>query len=124
MSTSYLTFRHFLLKKSNRVSPKPIYNIYNPVGIKLLTHLRLGFSHLKEHKFNHNFQDCLNPLCSCSLEVESTAHYFLHCHHYADFRLTLLNNLKSINVNILHLSDNFAVELLLYGDSKYLIGLK
>ena len=31
-------------------------------------------SHLNEHKFRHNFQDCLNPLCSCSLEIEDTVH--------------------------------------------------
>ena len=33
-------------------------------------------SHLSEHKFRHNFADSLNPLCSCSLETESTLHYF------------------------------------------------
>ena len=36
--------------------------------IKYLTRLRLGLSHLNGHKFRHNFQDCLNPLCPCSLE--------------------------------------------------------
>ena len=34
--------------------------------IKLLTRLRLGWSHLNEHKFNHNFDDCVNPFCTCS----------------------------------------------------------
>ena len=53
------------------LSPKPIYNIHNPIGIKFLTRLCLGPSHLREHKFNHNFEDCINPLCSCSLESES-----------------------------------------------------
>ena len=28
-----------------------------------------------EHKFNHNFQDILSPLYSCSLEVESSSHF-------------------------------------------------
>ena len=31
-------------------------------GLKLLTRHRVGFSHLREHKFKHNFQDTLNPL--------------------------------------------------------------
>ena len=39
-------------------NPNHIFNIYNPVGVKYLTRLRIGFSHLKEHKFRHNFQDC------------------------------------------------------------------
>ena len=58
-----------------------------------LTRLRLGLSHLmiiNLNKFRHNFQDCLNPSCPCSLEVESTIHYFLHCQYYNDICKTLL----------------------------------
>ena len=80
---SFLIFRNSLLK-IGRPMQNSIYNIHDPVGIKYLTRLRLGLSHLNEHKFRHNFQDCLNPLCSCSLEVETTNHYFLHCHCYND----------------------------------------
>ena len=39
--------------------------------------LRLGVSHLREHKCKHSFQDTLNPLCSCELNIESTSSYFL-----------------------------------------------
>ena len=60
-------------------------NIFDPIGLKLLTRLRLGCSHLS----HHNFQDCLNPLCSCSLEIEDTVHYLLHCHHFSHYLLTL-----------------------------------
>ena len=35
------------------------------VGIKLLTRLRIGFRHLYKHKFCHNFEHTVNPLCSC-----------------------------------------------------------
>ena len=28
-------------------------NIFDPIGLKFLTHLRLGFSHLNEHRFQH-----------------------------------------------------------------------
>ena len=41
-------------------------NIFDPKGLKLLTRLRLEFSHLNEHRFRHNFEECVNPLCSCS----------------------------------------------------------
>ena len=30
------------------------------MGIRYLTRLRLGLSHFNDHKFRHNFQDCLN----------------------------------------------------------------
>ena len=60
-----------------------IYNIiFDRKVLKFLTRLRLGLSHFHESRFGHNFQDCLNPLCPCSLEIEDTSHYLLHCHHF------------------------------------------
>ena len=113
-----LAFRNSLLK-NGRPTAKPVYNIQNPNGLKLFTRLRVGLSHLNEHKFNHNFQDCINPLCSCSLEVESLSHFFLHCHYFTDIRKTLFHELQLIDGNILNLSDNEKVELLLYGNCKF-----
>ena len=63
-----------------------IYNIFDPKGLTFLTRLRLGLSHLNEHRFWHNFQYFLNPLCSCSLKIEDTSHYLLHCHHFLHHR--------------------------------------
>ena len=45
-------------------------------GLKLLTCLRVGFSHLREHKFKHIIQDTFNQLCPCSLEAENTYHFY------------------------------------------------
>ena len=61
-SELYLTFRKRML---NLIRPKcnETYGIHNPTGLKLLTRLRLGFSRLNGQKFNHNFKDCINPLC-------------------------------------------------------------
>ena len=53
------------------------YNIFDPIGLKLLTSLRLGFSHFNKHRFRHTFQDCMNPEfqeCSGSLEIADTLH--------------------------------------------------
>ena len=66
-----------------------IYNIFDPKGLTFLTHLRLGLSHLNEHRFQQNFQDCLNSLCSCSLEIEDTSHYLLHFHHFSYHKIHL-----------------------------------
>ena len=52
-----------------------IYNIFDSKGLKFLTRLRLGLSHLNAHRFRDNVQDSLNPLCSCSLETEDVSHY-------------------------------------------------
>ena len=116
---SFLIFRNSLLK-IGRPMQNSIYNIHDPVGIKYLTRLRLGLSHLNEHKFRHNFQDYLNLLCSCSLEVETTNHCFLYCHYYNDIRKTLLDTVKEItNICLSDFSDESLVNLLLHGNSIY-----
>ena len=113
-----LSFRNALLK-IGRPNPKPVYNILDSNGLKLLTRLRIGLSHLNEHKFNHNFKECVNPSCSWSLQVESVSHFFLHWHYFTDIRKTLLNELQSVDENISNQSDNEMVELLLYGNNKF-----
>ena len=102
-----------------RPSPNPMHGFHNPLGLRLLTRLRLGLSHLNEHKFNHNFKNCVNPLCTCSLEIESTSHFFLHCDHCNNIRSTLLNELKSLDENILKLPDTTLTNLILYGGSQF-----
>ena len=75
-------------------------------GLKLLTRLRVGFSNLREHKFKHNFQDTLNPLCPCSLEAEDTYHFFMRCQSFSNQRNVLFDDLNSINSEILKMSDS------------------
>ena len=101
------------------VRPKQcnIYNIVDPSGLKLLTRLRVNLSHLREHKFRHNFLNTLNPLCSCSLEIESTTHYLLRCPFYTHLRRTLLDNIIELIGDISNFSDDKLTNLLLYGDS-------
>ena len=65
-STSYNLFRNTVIKFIRPVQRK-IFNIYDSVGVKLLTRLWLGFSHLREHNFRHGFGDILNPPCFCSI---------------------------------------------------------
>ena len=47
-----------------RPSPNSTFNCYNHKELKLLSRLRLGLNHLREHKFKHGFQDSLNLFCS------------------------------------------------------------
>ena len=102
-----------------------IYNIFDPKDLAFLTRLRLGVSHLNEHRFRHNFQDCLNPLCSCSLEIEDTSYYILHCHctyfctHFSHHFVDLMISVKSICDNFDSMPDNVKEDLLVYGDSRF-----
>ena len=113
---STLSFKNALLKLGRPV-PNSWFNIHNPVGLKLLSRLRVALSHLYEHKFKHNFSNCINPICSCSLEVESTTHFFLHCLCFSSIRKTLFSELISICKTFIDLPDSSKVELLLYGIS-------
>ena len=45
-------------------------------SIKLLNVLRVGFSHLREHKFRVNFADTLNPFYAYALETACIEHDF------------------------------------------------
>ena len=40
----------------------------------ILTRLSVDFSHFREHKLKHIFQDTLNLLCPFSLEAEDIYH--------------------------------------------------
>ena len=92
-------------------------NIFNPISLKYLTRFHLELTHLNKRKFKHNFQDCINPLCSCSLEPESNFHFFLRCHNYFTLHAGLINDLNIIDENILKIPS--FVQFLLSGDPKY-----
>ena len=115
-------YRHFFLQDPFafiRPIENSIQNFYGPLGIKLLHRLRLGFYHLREHKFRNTFADTVNPLQSCSLETESTELYFLRCHNYVTFRTTLINELNSINSKFNTLEPIELTRTILYGDKNF-----
>ena len=117
-TSSFNIFRANLIKIIRPI-PNSVFGIFNPLGLKLITRLRLGLSHLNEHRFKHNFNDCINPLCTCSLDIESTVHYFLHCNYYNSARISLLNDLNSVDKTLLSLSDLSLVNILLYGGPQF-----
>ena len=106
-STSFDSFQESILKFI-RPAPNSIFQCHNPKGMKYLTRLRVNISHLPHHKFKHSFQDTINPLCTCSLEAETTIHFILHCPYYENERHILLASIRSIKSSIL-------VKTLLYG---------
>ena len=97
-----------------RPTANSIFRSHNPIGLKLLTRLRLGLSHLREHKFKHSFQDILNPFCNCGKEAETTFHFLLSCSNYSDKRLTPLSKIRNVNPNILE-NTNSQIRFFLYG---------
>ena len=86
-------------------SANSAFHCLNPNDLKLITRLRLGLSHLRFHKFEHGFQDTLNPICNCGT-VETTIYYLFLCPNFSNERLTLFSKLQSIDENILSKDDS------------------
>ena len=101
----------FIRPKANSV-----LNCNSSKGLKFVTRLRLELSHLREHKLKHSFQDSIDPLCSCSLDVESTIHYFLHCPQFTIERHTLLNTISQIVNKLLDSNESNLIQNLLFDD--------
>ena len=66
---------------SNLLDPPPrsFFNCYKHKGIRPMKRLSVGLSHLREHKFNHNFQNCINPLVVVVWISNQLLTFFLHC---------------------------------------------
>ena len=117
-SASYNLSRNTLL---NYISPahRKTFNINDSVAVKLLTRLRLGFSHLHEHTFKHDFRDILNPLCPCSTEATTTAHKFQLCHFYNANKSALMKELNEVISSFSTLNENKFIDLILYDRDKF-----
>ena len=115
---SYHIFKNSLIKF---IRPKgnSFYSIRDNDGIRLLTKIRVTFSDLRDHRFNHNF-NCTSPVCLCGLDDETSVHFLLCCPRYGDLRNEYLGKICTIigsDVTILpydHLCD-----ILMYGSNVY-----
>ena len=59
-------------------------------------------------------------MCSCSIDIETTMHFFLHCANFTIQRQTLFDKIASIYANIFTENEDTIVNTLLFGkpDSK------
>ena len=113
----------FFRAKISRIictTPKQVYGVHNPKRLATLTQLRVGLSELNYHKFRHNFNTTINPLCPINDGVEDTEHFMLHFHSYQLQRNSLHSRVQSVLFSC-DLSSPSTVELvsiLLYGDER------
>ena len=115
--TTLSQFKNELIK-CIRPPERSTFEIDDILGIKLITRIRLGFSHLCEHKHHHNFP--VSPICSCGTEPETTEHFLLCCQCFSRIRSDMLDNaceLAKTDLNLL--SDELLTKLLLYGDHTF-----
>ena len=103
-SESFTLFKKTILQFI-QPSPHRTFNCHNPIGIKLITRLKLGLSHLQDHKFKITFLDCLNPACCCG--------------SYYSFSNLFRGKIRSFNENILSRSNSRNSEVLSFGISYF-----
>lgn len=84
-----------------------------------LTQIRVDFSDLRHHRFNHRFY-CLSLICSCGNEDEPTTHFLLCCPLYQNIRQVYLSKISQIdNSDVSILPSDHLTNLLLYGSKSY-----
>ena len=114
--TRISTFKQATLKFFGP-SANSVFRVSDNNGVVLLNRLRVGFSHLREHKFRHNFADTVDPFCNCrNNSLETTQHFLMHCSDYSNDRHMMFNNLQQLDLNLLPLNPETLCRLLLYGD--------
>ena len=113
-SKSFVDFKNSILKFI-RPFPSNVFKCNNYKAITLITRM----SHLREHKFKHNSQDSLNPICSCSSDIESTSHFVLQCPTFYNEQYTLLSTLNNIDCKLLEPTELSLSQTLLYGNTLF-----
>ena len=92
---------------------KPIFDIHNP-HLRYIFQLRVGLSHLRQHKKCHKFADTLSDKCFCKNGVEDTPHFLITCPFYSTHREVMFTSVETLLQNH-DLSFTNSVEVLLYG---------
>ena len=98
-----------------RPTKNPTYGVFDLKGIKDITKLRVHFSNLNAHKFQHNFE-CISPLCNCGITNEDNEHYLLYCPRFNQSRRGLFDSVAEVLGSCIANLDSIALcNLLLYG---------
>ena len=85
----------------------------------MLTKLRVDFSDLRAHRFNHRL-NCISPLCKCLTDDETVGHFFVRCPLFLSQRKILLDSLNDIlNNDTSALPDDHFTKILLYGSTSF-----
>ena len=116
---SIATFKRAILDFTCPV-PTAMFKINRLSGFVFLTRMRVGFSHLREHKFRRVFLDIVDPICSCRTNaVENTEHYLLHCSNFANQRTVLFYDLRNTGINYGPLDSSAFYRMLLFGNPNF-----
>jgi hypothetical protein len=108
-SPSHLSFKYNYLKEFPRPEANQLYHIGPRQEAIAHAQMRMGCSILNSH-LHHYLHVIESPACSCPMNVEENAdHYLLVCPLYNIQRLTMIENIAALDIDIID------SELLLFG---------
>ena len=100
------------MPKFTRTVPNSVFSVADIYGIKLLTRLRVGCSHLRDHEFRHNIQDTIKSRSRMDFQ-------FFFCAAKISSLQEPVSWMNSHDSNILNLDEISLTKFILYGESKY-----
>ena len=115
---SVQSFKTFLYAFKRPIG-NSLFGIGDRFGVRLLTQIRVEFSDLRDHRYNHNF-NCTSPICVCGFGNETSVHFFLRCPLYRTQRTNLLSKITNIiHGDVTVLPDEHLYNILVYGSNVY-----
>lgn len=76
-----------VLMKFSSLKQRPLFSLYEPIDMKLLTGLWLKITHLNVQKILHDSKDCASNMYDCSGDIETSRRFILHFLFFADVSL-------------------------------------
>ena len=102
-----------------RPSPNTFFDCHNHIGIKYITRIRLGLSHLREHKFKPAFRIHQILYVTVVIMLNPLFIFFLHCPLYSNQPRTILHSLVNIHHTLLGNTDFSLTQILLFGNATF-----
>ena len=97
------------------------YAIYEPLGVRLLNRLGLGFNNLRENKFRHNLNLLIIQIhyvdALLKLRIQRITLYTSKI--ILSFQTTPTNNLNNIDTALDSLNPNDLLRVILYGNKSF-----
>ena len=100
-------------------SANGVFNSHDPKAIEFITRLGLVQSH--QNTNSNSFQDLLNPISICRLDIESSSCHLFHYPPLQYKKTYLLSTLKNIDNKLLDLTKRVLTKTLLFGGSSFII---
>jgi len=115
------SLNEFKTKICTFIRPKArlLFVTHDQFALKILTKIRVTFSDLRDHRFNHKF-NCLSATCFCGEDDETALHYFLCCPRYTNLRIIFLGKVSDIiGSDVTVLPNEHLTHILMYGSNVY-----